>query len=84
MFSFSHRECVKLQKDSLQNRMYLNSIFKGFLFVLKYFNQSSELTTIATQRISVLLRLRKDFVIRKLVRKQGINIHTALRRFRKI
>ena len=30
----------------------------------------------------MLLRLRQDFVIWKLVRKQGINIHAALRRFR--
>ena len=29
----------------------------------------------------MLLRLRQDIVIRKLVRKQGINIHAALRRF---
>ena len=35
-------------------------------------------------RISVLLRLRRDFVLRKLVRKQWINIHAALRRFRKM
>ena len=84
MFSFSHGECVKPQKGSLQNKMYLNFIFKGCLFLLKDFNQSSELKTIATHRISVLRRLRIDSVIRKLVRKQGINIYTALRRFRKI
>ena len=35
-------------------------------------------------RISVLVKLRRDFVMRKLVRKQGTNIHAALRRFRKI
>ena len=32
----------------------------------------------------MLLRLRRDFVIRKLVGKQGINIHAALQRFREI
>ena len=32
----------------------------------------------------MLFRLRRDFVIRKLVRKQEIDIHAALQRFRKI
>ena len=40
------------------------------------------LKTIAKKsRISVLLKLRRDFVMGKLVRKQGIHIHAALRRF---
>ena len=34
-------------------------------------------------RISVLLKLRRDFVMGKLVRKQGIHIHAALWRFRR-
>ena len=29
IFSFSHREYINLQKDSYQNMLYLNSIFKG-------------------------------------------------------
>ena len=39
------------------------------------------LKTIAKKsRISVLLRLRRNFVMGKLVRKQGIQKHAALRR----
>ena len=34
--------------------------------------------TCSSHRISALLRLRGDFVIRKLVRKQGINNYAAL------
>ena len=54
--------------------------------MLKDFNQSKELKTIAkkslhftcsSHRISVLLRLRRDSVIRKLARVQGINIDAA-------
>ena len=55
--------------------------------MLKDFDQSKEWQTIAKkslQRISVLLRLRRDFVITKLVGKQEMNIHAALGRFRKI
>ena len=79
MFSFLHRECVNLQKGSLRN----NSIHKGrFLCVLRDFNQSYVLKTIAKKsRISVLLRLRRNFVMGTLVRKQGIQKHDALRRF---
>ena len=44
MFSFLHRECINLQKGSLQKKMYLNSTFKGCIFVLK---QSQELQTMA-------------------------------------
>ena len=40
--------------------------------------------TCSSHRISVLIGLRQDFVIRKLVRKLRINIEAALRRFRKI
>ena len=94
MFSFLRRECINLQKGSLRKKMNLNSTFKECIFVLKHFGQSQELQTIAkkclqfymirTYTISVLLRLRRDFVIRKLNRKKGINIHAALPRFRKI
>ena len=40
--------------------------------------------TCSSHRISVLVGLRQDFVMRKLVRKLRINIQAALRRFRKI
>ena len=84
MFSFSHRECVKLQKDSLQNKMYLNSIFERGFVCVKRFQPIIRVENNSHTWISVLRRLRIDFVIRKLVRKQVINIHTALRTFRKI
>ena len=47
MFSFLRRECINLQKDSLRKKMYLNSTFKGCIFVLKHFDQSQELQTMA-------------------------------------
>ena len=61
--------------------------------VLKDLDQSQELETTAKKslqftcsahRISVLLRLRRDFVRKKLSKKKGINKHAALRSFRKI
>ena len=93
IFSLSHRECLTLQKGGVGNKMYLNSILKGFFLCLKIWtnHRSSKKSprkvynfTCSSHRISVLLRLRRDFVIRKLIRKQGINIHAALRKFRKI
>ena len=40
MFSFLRGECINLQKDSLRKKMYLNSTFKGCIFVLiKHFDQ---------------------------------------------
>ena len=47
MFSFLRRECINLQKGSLRKKMYLKSIFKGCIFVLKHFDQSQELQTMA-------------------------------------
>ena len=35
LFSFSHSEWINLQKESLENKMYVNFIFKGCFFVLK-------------------------------------------------
>ena len=74
--------------------MYLKSIFGRCFFVLKDFdplirvakNNQEKLTIlhVTSHRIFVLLRLTRDFVIRKLVGKQGMNIHAALRRFREI
>ena len=93
-FSFSHIECINLQKGSLRNKIYFNSIFKGvfcvnrFQPIIRLANNGQENFTIlkcSSHRIStVLLRLRQDFVIRKLVRREGINIHAALWRFCKI
>ena len=47
MFSFLRRECINLQKGCLRKKMYLNSTFKGCIFVLKHFDQSQELQTMA-------------------------------------
>ena len=64
--------------------------------MLKHFDQSQDVAnngqemfnyynfTRSAHTISMSLRLRRDFVIRKLDRKKGINIHAALQRFRKI
>ena len=40
MFSFSHGECIILQKGSLWNKMSLHSIFERCVSVLKDFDQS--------------------------------------------
>ena len=95
-FVFTQRT-HKPTKCSLRNKLYSNSILKGVCFFLCLkisTNDNLKLQTKAeksrynftcsSHRISVLLRRRRDFVTRKLVRKQTINIHTALRRFRKI
>ena len=47
MFSFLRRECIDLQKGFLRKKMYLNSTFKGCIFVLKHLDQSQELQTMA-------------------------------------
>ena len=47
MFSFLRRECINLQIGSLRKKMYLNSTVKGCIFVLKHFDQSPELQTMA-------------------------------------
>ena len=41
VFSFSHRESIDLEKGSLRNKMYLNSIFNFFrVCVLEDFDRS--------------------------------------------
>ena len=47
ILSFLRRECINLQKGSLLKKMYLKSIFKGCIFVIKHFDQSQELQTMA-------------------------------------
>ena len=63
----------------LRHKMQLHSHFKGFFYVLKGFDQSQVLKTIAkkslqcymfpTYRISVLFKLRPDFVLWEMVGK---------------
>ena len=76
MFSFLHRECINLHEGRLRNKMYLHCTLKGCFFVLKDFDQSQELKTIAKKSlqfyifphgISLLFKLRPDFVIWKMV-----------------
>ena len=50
-FSFLHRECINLHEGRLLNKMYLHSTFKGSFFVLKNFDQSQELKTIAKKSL---------------------------------
>ena len=50
MFSFSHRECINLHEGRLHNKMHLHFTLKGF-FVLKDFDQSQELKTIAKKSL---------------------------------
>ena len=80
-FKLWSRECINLQKGSLRKKMYLNSTFKGCIFVLKHFDPSQECKqwqrnvhnfTRSAHTISMLLRLRRDFFIRKLDRKKGL------------
>ena len=76
MFSFL---CINLHDGRLRNKMHLHSTLKGcFFFVLKDFDQSQKLKTIAKKslqfnmfphRISLLFKLRPDFVIWKMVGK---------------
>ena len=47
MFSFLLRECINLHEGRLRNKMHL----KGCFFVLKDFDQSQELKTIAKKSL---------------------------------
>ena len=53
MFSFLRRECTNLQKGCLRKKIYLNSTFKGCIFVLKHFDQSQELQTMAKKMFTI-------------------------------
>ena len=63
MFSFLRRECIKLQKGSLRKKMYLNSTFKECIFVLKHFDQSQELQTIAKKCLQFYMIRTYDFCV---------------------
>ena len=63
MFSFSRRECINLQKGSLRKKMYLNSTFKGCVFVLKHFDQSQELQTMAKKCSQFYVIRTYDFCV---------------------
>ena len=59
MFSFLRKECINLQKGSLRKSC-------------KQWPRNFHNFTRSARTISMLLRLRRDFVIRKLDRKKGI------------
>ena len=51
IFSFLHRECINLHEGRVRNKMHLHSILKGGFFVLKDFDQSQVLKTIAKKSL---------------------------------
>ena len=51
MFSFLQRECINLHEGRLRNKMHLHSTFKGCNFVIKDFDQSQELKTVAKKSL---------------------------------
>ena len=51
MFSFLHRECIKLHEGRLRNKMHLQSTLNGCFFVLKDSDLSQELKTIAKKNL---------------------------------
>ena len=63
MFSFLRRECIYLQKGCLRKKMYLNSTFKGCIFVFKYFDQSQELQTMAKKCSQFYMIRTYDFCV---------------------
>ena len=46
-----NRECINLHRGRLRNKMHLHSTLKGCFFVLKDFDQSQELKTIAKESL---------------------------------
>ena len=87
MFSFLHRECVILHEGRLRNTMHLYSTLKGCFFVLKDFDQSQELKTIAKKSLQYHMFPTQDFFViqtetRFCYMKDGwkvqMNIYTAL------
>ena len=63
MFSFLHRECINLHEGRLPNKMHLHSTLKGCFFVLKDFDQSQELKTIAKKSLQFYMFPTYDFFV---------------------
>ena len=63
MFSFLHRECINLHEGRLPNKMHLHSTLKGCFFVLKDFDQSQELKTIAKKSLQFHMFPTWDFFV---------------------
>ena len=84
--AFSDEEFINRWKAGLWNKMYLNSILKGSFLCVKTFqpittavNRQLKLPTFqcSPHRITVVFRLRRDFVERKIVAQWKINKYTA-------
>ena len=58
-----HRECINLHEGRLRNKMHLHSTLKGCFFVLKDFDQSQELKTIAKKSLQFYMFPRQDFFV---------------------
>ena len=63
MFSFLHRECINLHESRLRNKMHLHSTLKERVVVLKDFDQSQELKTIAKKRLQFHMFPTQDFFV---------------------
>ena len=64
MFSFLHRECINLHESRLRNKMHLHSTLKGcFLCVLKDFDQTQELKTIAKKSLQFYMFPSQNFFV---------------------
>ena len=63
MFSFLHRECINLHEGRLRNKMHLHSTLKECFFVLKDFDQSQELKTIAKKSLQFYMFPTSDFFV---------------------
>ena len=57
IFSFLLRECINLHERRLSNKMHLHSTLKGCFSVLKDFDQSKELKTIAKKSLQFYIFL---------------------------
>ena len=80
MFSFLHRECINRREGRLRKKMHLHSTLKGCFFVLKDFDQSQELKTIAKKSLQFFM-FPTRFCYMEDVWKVRMNICTALRSF---
>ena len=77
MFLFLLRECINLHEGRLRNKMLLHSTLKGCFFVLKDFDRSQELKTIAKKSLQFFM-FPTRFCYMEDVWKVRMNICTAL------
>ena len=80
MFLFLLRECINLHEGRLRNKMLLHSTLKGCFFVLKDFDRSQGLKTIAKKSLQFFM-FPTRFCYMEDGWKVRMNICTALRSF---